>query len=149
LGHQFLTLLKHLQEIGKSNMASEIWFIQFKQTLSPNNPLNNDGSTYMVGTAIVEVESGGVVRATEVLKEKIIERGEQLLDLWKLERYYPESKDVLTVLQKADPNYSDEDYRRQISMALDNAYNVGRKISFINCMSSDFLEEEGEGNWNE
>jgi hypothetical protein len=130
-------------------MAAEIWFIQFKQTLGPNNPLNNDGSYYMVGTAIVEVDNGGVVRAIEMLKEKIAERGEQLLDLWKLERYHPESKDVLTVLQKADPNYSDEDYRRQIGMALDGAYNAGRKISFIHCMSSDFLEEEGEENWNE
>ena len=129
---------------------NQVWLIDYKQTLQPFSENNEDGSTYLVATAVVQSET--LIDAIKTLENKLEAEGEQLLDFWNCERYSPHSKKIQDVVKNVRINgniYNNEDRNNAINIVLSAAIDSGNKVSEINSMSSTFLDDIGEGQWND
>jgi len=137
--------MQHTKQIrNEANFMSnkQVWLIDYKQSLQPLSKNNDDASTYLVGTAIVR--SNNLVSAIENLKIHLKSEGEDLIDYWRCERYLPKSKSILQIVSEDEPTYTEADADREIRILLSAVINQNRLVATFNCMSSSFLEEEGQ-----
>ncbi|HEY8941438.1 MAG TPA: hypothetical protein VIM59_14660 [Cellvibrio sp.] len=127
----------------------QVWLIDYKQTLQPLSKNNDDGSSFLVATAVTQGAS--LLDAIKNLEEYLASEGERLVDYWSCERYLPESKKIIDVVKTIHINgndvYSDADREKAISIVI--GASAGDKVVCINAMSSTFLSDIDEDQWND
>ncbi len=70
-------------------VIQSVWLLHHKASLTPDSPMNQDGSTYMQGIGVVPASN--MKEAMMLFEDYLAEQHMALLELWKCEQWSPEN----------------------------------------------------------
>lgn len=110
-------------------VVKSIWLLHHKASLSPDSPMNEDGSTFMQGVGVVPAVN--MNEALQLFDSYLAKQKMTILELWKCEQWAPQ-------------NFSNDTLEgRQINHAAKNSLEAN-KIHYTCGFSSEALEGEDD-----
>lgn len=70
-------------------VVQSVWLLYHKASLTPESPMNQDGSTFIQGVGVVPAKD--VKSAVELFEQYLRGQHMALLELWKCEKWNPQS----------------------------------------------------------
>jgi hypothetical protein len=108
-------------------VIQSVWLLHHKASLTPDSPMNEDGSTFMQGVGVVPASN--IKEALAFFDEYLASKHMGLLELWKCEQWNQQNF------------LADSLENRQINRAASNALESG-KIHYACGISSEALDCE-------